>query len=197
MAQYTSIGIGHRPGHGSDPSQGPTLWRRRSYGQNNGAEKRSSHGLVDVPFQSTMTENVVESQASGLSDQFKPESNSGPSQGTPARSRVFTRDSWTQEILACIVAFLSMVSIIVVLLVYQGNHTPIALPISIKLGSILSLLSTIIEAAIAVPIAAGLSQLAWAKFAKGQLPLSDIENYDRASRGIEGGILTLWRRRGE
>jgi hypothetical protein len=110
-------------------------------------------------------------------------------------TRVFGNNSWTWEIVSCAVCIITIVATFVVLNHYDGHPIPIVLPNDIKLGSLLSIFSTIIKAAISLPLSAGLSQLVWSRFQRGHRPLMDFATYDNASRGVIGGLTLLWKRR--
>jgi hypothetical protein len=71
-------------------------------------------------------------------------------------TRVFGNNTWTWEIVSCAVCIITIVATFVVLNHYDGHPIPIVLPNDIKLGSLLSIFSTIIKAAISVPLSAGL-----------------------------------------
>lgn len=110
-------------------------------------------------------------------------------------TRVFGNNTWTWEILSCAVGIITIVATFVILNHYNGHPIPIMLPNDVKLGSLLSIFSTIIKAAISLPLSAGLSQLVWSRFQRGHQPLIDFATYDNASRGIIGGLTLLWKRR--
>lgn len=71
----------------------------------------------------------------------------------------FSCDGWGWEIFGCGLSLLALLATILNLNHYSGHATPVVLPHNIKLGSVLSLLATIIKGAVALPTAAGLSQI--------------------------------------
>jgi len=105
-------------------------------------------------------------------------------------------DTWSWEIFACTIAILTVLATAFVLQYHNGHPAPVVLKFNITLGSVLSILATIIKSALYMPLASGLSQIMWSKFQQGPRPLNDIALYDKASRGVIGGIRLLWRRRG-
>jgi hypothetical protein len=111
-------------------------------------------------------------------------------------SHYFGSDNWTLEILACALAILTILATVILLNHYNGHPAPVVLRYSVTLGSILSIFATVIKAALYVPLSASISQIIWSKLRQGHRPLSDIAVYDNASRGVIGGIMLLWNRRG-
>ncbi|KAE8160024.1 hypothetical protein BDV40DRAFT_271561 [Aspergillus tamarii] len=99
--------------------------------------------------------------------------------------------SWIWEILSCVIAVASLVAIIVVLYVYDGKSMP-DWPYGITLNAVISLLTTLMKAAMAFPITEALSQLKWSWFSRGN-KLSDLAMLDAASRGPFGAALVLLR----
>lgn len=110
-------------------------------------------------------------------------------------AQVLGNDTWIWEIVSCAVGLITIVATFVILNHYNGHPIPIVLPNDVKLGSLLSVFSTIIKAAISLPLSAGLSQLVWSRFQRGHRPLIDFATYDNASRGVLGGVTLLWKRR--
>ena len=71
------------------------------------------------------------------------------------------------------------------------NHKPLPhWPMRITLNSFISILGTIIKAAMVIPIAEGISQLKWLWFKKEGV-LKDIQTFDEASRGMVGSLKLL------
>ncbi|KAE8153547.1 hypothetical protein BDV25DRAFT_136840 [Aspergillus avenaceus] len=101
-------------------------------------------------------------------------------------------DYWVWEIILCTGSLLSLAAIIGVLLAYNGKATP-NWPQGITINSFLSWLSQILTACMAGAIAASISQSKWAHFSTGDRSLADMNLYDRASRGILGSAIFLWR----
>lgn len=80
-----------------------------------------------------------------------------------------------------------MLATFVLLLWYDGKTLP-SWPLGITLGTLLSILATLIRASISVPLSSGLGQLAWIKIRHESRPLIHIATFDAASRGILGGL---------
>ncbi|KAB8069299.1 hypothetical protein BDV29DRAFT_183023 [Aspergillus leporis] len=99
--------------------------------------------------------------------------------------------SWVWEILSCLIAIASLVAIIVVLHNYDGKPMP-DWPYGITLNAVISVLTTLMKAAMAYPITEALSQLKWSWFSRGN-KLSDLALLDAASRGAIGAALVLMR----
>ncbi|KAE8381878.1 hypothetical protein BDV26DRAFT_278485 [Aspergillus bertholletiae] len=99
--------------------------------------------------------------------------------------------SWIWEILSCAIAVASLAGIIVVLYMYNGKSMP-DWPYGITLNAVISLLTTLMKAAMAFPITEALSQLKWSWFSRGN-KLSDLALLDAASRGAFGAALVLFR----
>ncbi|KNG89899.1 hypothetical protein ANOM_001723 [Aspergillus nomiae NRRL 13137] len=99
--------------------------------------------------------------------------------------------SWIWEILSCVIAVASLAGIIVVLYMYDGKSMP-DWPYGITLNAVISLLTTLMKAAMAFPITEALSQLKWSWFSRGN-KLSDLAMLDAASRGPFGAALVLLR----
>ncbi|KOC13378.1 hypothetical protein AFLA70_175g002570 [Aspergillus flavus AF70] len=95
--------------------------------------------------------------------------------------------SWIWEILSCVIAVASLAGIIVVLYMYDGKSMP-DWPYGITLNAVISLLTTLMKAAMAFPITEALSQLKWSWFSRGN-NLSDLALLDAASRGPFGAAL--------
>ncbi|KAE8152056.1 hypothetical protein BDV25DRAFT_170841 [Aspergillus avenaceus] len=99
--------------------------------------------------------------------------------------------SWIWEILSCVVAVAALAGIIVVLYMYDGKPMP-DWPYGVNLNAVVSVLTTLMKAAMAFPITEALSQLKWSWFSRGN-KLSDLAVLDAASRGAIGAFLVLFR----
>lgn len=98
---------------------------------------------------------------------------------------------WIWEILALLVSFLALTMIVLILYLYQGRSL-VDWPYAITMNSLIAILSTIMKAALFVPVAASVSQAKWDWFHRreGQT-LADMEIYDQASRGPWGALRML------
>jgi hypothetical protein len=98
--------------------------------------------------------------------------------------------SWVFEIIGWLVATICILAAMFILFAF--NHHPLrTLPFKIKLTTALSVLANVVEASIAMVLAACLSQTMWMRFSRQQRPLADIAMFDAASRGPFGGLLLL------
>ncbi len=103
--------------------------------------------------------------------------------------------TWTVEIISFIIALLALGAIIGVLAHYNERSMP-SWPTGMTLNTLIALLTAISNAALASPLQQGLSQLKWINFKRESRPLTDMEAFDDASRGIWGSIKLLVMGRG-
>lgn len=103
----------------------------------------------------------------------------------------FCGSSWVLEVVSSVLAVAALVAIIAVLYVYDGKPMP-DWPYGITLNALVSVLSTVMKAAMAFPITEALSQLKWSWFNRGN-KLSDLSALDAASRGAIGAFMVLFR----
>jgi hypothetical protein len=111
-------------------------------------------------------------------------------------SSYFNSDTWTWEILSCVIAILTIVLTCVLLNQYNGHPAPVVLRHHVALGSVISIFATIIKTTLSISLSASIGQLLWLKLRRGHRPLHDIALYDDASRGMKGGVILLWNKRG-
>ncbi|KAJ5907650.1 hypothetical protein N7495_000332 [Penicillium taxi] len=108
-----------------------------------------------------------------------------------SQNRAFWGTSWTLEIGACFISIITVVSISVVLLRYDGKSIP-EWPHGITLNTLVSVLSTIMKAQVTFIVMESLAQLKWSWFHGGN-KLSDLARLDAASRGALGAMNVLIR----
>ncbi|KAG2414498.1 hypothetical protein HFD88_003689 [Aspergillus terreus] len=108
-----------------------------------------------------------------------------------AQTPEFWGTSWTLEILGCLTSIVFLVGIIMVLFYYNGRPMP-QWPYGITLNALVSVLSTVMKAAMVFILTESLSQLKWSWFRDGR-KLSDLPLLDAASRGVVGAIVVLFR----
>jgi hypothetical protein len=101
--------------------------------------------------------------------------------------------SWTWEIISIIFSMLCMAAIVGVLLVYHSRPAP-TLPTGITLNALISLLATILKAAMLVSVASCISQSKWQWFCRPR-KLIYFNILDEASRGPWGSLDLLWKTR--
>lgn len=110
---------------------------------------------------------------------------------------------WLPEILASILSVASLLSIIIVLRVYNGRGlAELNLPASLTLNGIVAAIATITRVCLMVPVGSAMSQEAWLWFSASQQRgsarsrLIDLDLSDSASRGAWGSIVFLFFARG-
>lgn len=97
---------------------------------------------------------------------------------------------WVWEIISCLGSLIALVSIVGVLVNYNGKPIP-NWPYGITINSVLSWITQIFSAFMLGTVAACLGQNAWVHFNTGDRPLSNINSYHSASRGAWGCITFL------
>ena len=108
------------------------------------------------------------------------------------RLRWFMSDSWMLECLAMIVSILALISIGVMLGLYNGKPLS-AWSHTISLNTALSTLATVMKGFMMIPIGSCLSQLKWHWYSKKKRALHDFGIFDQASRGPWGSMMLLIR----
>lgn len=103
--------------------------------------------------------------------------------------------SWFWEVVATVIAIGAVASIIALLARYEGQPLP-SWPYAITLNALIAVLTTVANAAMAVPLSSGLGQLKWERMKNSYARLADMEVLDEASRGAWGAINMLLRLRG-
>lgn len=120
-----------------------------------------------------------------------------PTSGTKTTWKQRAHKYWLYEAWACVWSILLFVAIIILLSSYDGKEygtVDTFQSSSMKqpaLFSYLSLMSTVMKAAMLLPVATSISQLTWNWF-KSHRRLIDIERFDEASRGMLGSLQLLW-----
>jgi hypothetical protein len=100
---------------------------------------------------------------------------------------------WLPEITSCIVSLMLLAAIIALLAVYKGQSLP-NWPSMISINTLLAVLTSLLKAAILLPVTEGLSELKWRWFATAQ-PMKDMDRFDAATRGPWGSLLLMLKRR--
>jgi Protein of unknown function (DUF3176) len=109
-------------------------------------------------------------------------------------SKWLVTDSWALEYAGLTISIATMGSIYATLGIFNGR--PLSdWTYSIMLGSILSILATVLKGSILLPVCACLSQLKWSWYHHSTQKLDDFELFDAASRGPLGAALLLYRLR--
>ncbi|KAF7550659.1 hypothetical protein G7046_g7949 [Stylonectria norvegica] len=95
--------------------------------------------------------------------------------------------AWILEISALVIATGLIGAIIALLVTYNGHKLP-DWPHSINLNTTVALLSTLYRTLIAIVLAEIISQQKWTWFKNGARPLSQLQTFDDASRGVLGSM---------
>lgn len=90
---------------------------------------------------------------------------------------------WIWEIVALLVSILALTMIVLILYLLQGRSL-LDWPWPITINSLIAIFSTVMKAALFVPVAASVSQAKWDWFHQEGQTLADMEIYDQASRGF-------------
>ncbi|KAI0876500.1 hypothetical protein GGS24DRAFT_488558 [Hypoxylon argillaceum] len=98
---------------------------------------------------------------------------------------------WVAEIFCCVLAISSLIAIIVTLRLYQDKPLP-RWPLGITINALIAVLGVVMKAGLAVPLSEGISELKWQWFEKHPRTLTDMEDFDTASRGAWGSFLFLF-----
>jgi hypothetical protein len=102
----------------------------------------------------------------------------------------FQSDTWAFEILSLLVSIIALTSAITVLKYFDGKPNP-NWPYSLTLNAFISICMTVMVAALTVPVSGGLGQLKWILARRGGISVTQLDNLDRASRGLWGSIYSL------
>jgi Protein of unknown function (DUF3176) len=107
-----------------------------------------------------------------------------------------TIDWWLCEILSWLLSTICLLIMAIILAVNDDRRLSSQSSSTLSLNTMVAILSTIARFALSVPIEACLGQLKWIWFRSGRpRQLSDIEKFDRASRGPWGSFRFLVRMR--
>ncbi|OTA55100.1 hypothetical protein K449DRAFT_438930 [Hypoxylon sp. EC38] len=131
----------------------------------------------------------------GQNHQLPAHNPSKPPQSLPPRELAAGREDnggwWLFEIIAWVVSAISLAVIIIVIAVTDEKPLP-QWPMNITLNSFVSFMSTLMKAALVIPVTEGISQLKWVWFKKAE-SLDDIQTFDEASRGTWGSLKLLFK----
>jgi hypothetical protein len=104
----------------------------------------------------------------------------------------FMNTFWVYEILASVISLTMLAATYGVLKHYNSTDVD-AWSHSWQLNSLIGLLATISQIAMAVPLASGISQLKWLWY-RDTRKLTDLDKFDQSSRGPFGSVLLLFSR---
>lgn len=102
----------------------------------------------------------------------------------------FAHDWWIFELGALAISYMAMLALVIALKVCENKPIP-RWPGHITLNAFISVTSTIMKAAIAVPISASISQMKWIWF-KERSAVRGMQVFDEASRGPLGALKLLF-----
>ena len=114
----------------------------------------------------------------------------------PQRASRYARastDWWLWEVVSWLLSVASLISIAIVLRVYDGKLLP-RWPLGLTLNAFISLFSTLSRMAMIYPVAEAIGQLKWIWINRGA-KMIDLEAFDGASRGFRGALDLLYRTR--
>lgn len=105
------------------------------------------------------------------------------------RFQDFMNTFWVYEILASIISLAMLATIYGILKLYNST----GVDFSWSLNSLIGLVATICQVALAIPLASGISQLKWLWYKENQ-KLTDLDKFDQSSRGPMGSLGLLFSR---
>ncbi|KAM0721921.1 hypothetical protein Q7P37_002846 [Cladosporium fusiforme] len=107
-----------------------------------------------------------------------------------------TEDNWLFEVICVVVGSVLLVSLYLVLQMYDGKPTPqfgSAFGSSLTLNTIVAIIAAAAKLLLLLPVAECVGQLRWIWFSRGHRQLNDFATFDRAARGsIWSGFELLW-----
>ncbi|KAL3476224.1 hypothetical protein BJX99DRAFT_258739 [Aspergillus californicus] len=103
-------------------------------------------------------------------------------------------DYWILETLSCVASMAALGGIIGFLARFNGQALP-DWPYGMSINSVLSWLVQAMTALLLIPISSCLGQAKWLGFRNAERPLTDINMYEFASRGVPGSTALLWQLR--
>lgn len=139
-----------------------------------------------TPQMSVMPTSNLESNSLG---HYEPHS-AQQYQGRIMRLKNYAHNWWLFELGALAISYMAMIALVIILKLYENEPVP-RWPGHITLNALISVTSTIMKAAIAVPITASISQTKWMWF-KERNPVRGMQVFDEASRGPLGALKLLF-----
>ncbi|KAF5252444.1 hypothetical protein FANTH_2580 [Fusarium anthophilum] len=98
---------------------------------------------------------------------------------------------WRWELLQLLIASGLFAAICIVLYMYSGKELPEWKNLGITLNTLISIIATFFRASIAIISSEVLSQLKWEWLSGSFRPMSDIQMFDTATRGVVGSLRLL------
>ncbi len=110
-------------------------------------------------------------------------------QSNPSTYSRLIGSSWVLEVLAWILAAVTLIILIIVLTVFDGK------PLShwhsgVSVNTLVNVLTTIASIALIFPVASGIAQIRWLRLAKQASPVADIESFGAGPIDI---FVMLWK----
>ena len=110
-------------------------------------------------------------------------------QSNPSTYSCLIGSSWVLEVLAWILAAITLIILIIVLTVFNGK------PLSnwhsgVSVNTLVNVLTTIASIALIFPVASGIAQIRWLWLAKQASPVADIESFGAGPIDI---FMMLWK----
>ncbi|KAI9890304.1 MAG: hypothetical protein M1814_004214 [Vezdaea aestivalis] len=99
---------------------------------------------------------------------------------------------WAPEIISLVISVIALGAIISVIKALEGKPVRNVFG-ALTLNGLIQILSTILKAALLMPVAEAIGEQKWLWFATGPKRLSDIGEFDLASRGPRGSLRFLFR----
>ena len=112
------------------------------------------------------------------------------------RTSGFFDDGWATELICVTLGTVLIIALCLVLRAYDGHRAPrfgSAFGGALTINTVVAIISASAKAALLLPVAECVSQFKWLWFTSGYRRLSEISTFDKASRGILGGLELLWR----
>ena len=104
--------------------------------------------------------------------------------------RRLSLDTWLQELLSIAISFICLVALVILLFHY--DQKPLRdWKLDITLNAVISILITVMDATLALPLAAGFGQLKWILLKREKQPLQKVQQLDDASRSTMGSFTLL------
>lgn len=107
-------------------------------------------------------------------------------------------DTWVSEGVCLFCGVLLVIALCLVLEAYDGRPAPYfgsAFGSALTLNTVVAIVATAAQAFLIFPVAECVSQLKWTWFFRDYRSLHDISTFDKASRGIWGGLQLAWETR--
>jgi hypothetical protein len=161
------------------------------------SDGQSSHSQPHVsPVDSANLNNSVAQNESVATVTQAPENTSPASKDAKIRKRstgvVDTVLDWVPEIVSLLISVIALMAIVLVVKLQDGKplHNVVG---TLTLNGMVQILSSILKAAMLMPVAEAIGELKWLWFATGSRRLSDMGEFDLASRGPRGSLRFIFR----